>query len=298
MQKLLFIAVLLMLAGAACTTKDVTSPGFKVTTNSASYKAGDTVYFSFTGNPDFITFYPGDSSHEYQYRKRFTAAGTPQLEFTSYMQTGSQDSTLHVMISTDFAGPYDSAGIYQAHWTDITQRTILSTGANKTPSGIIDLSDFINDGKPVYIAFKFLGYNDASQQRTWTIPTFSINNLLEDGKTVMPVAAALADGGWKAVNMKGTAVKWTISATQLQVKGGAANSNETENWVVSTGLTLNRAIADEGLPVKNISANRVNSYFYIYETPGKYTATFAVSNTTVYDNKEDADQVEVIISAQ
>jgi hypothetical protein len=296
MQKILGIAVLLMMA-FACTRTAVTAPDFNVTLNSTTYKAGDTVYFTFSGNPDFVTFYPGDSAHAYKNRERFTAAGTPQLQFSSLMATGTQDSTLHVMISTDFAGPYDSTSIYQAHWADITARAVLSTGGTtSTPSGIIDLSDYGNDGKPVYLAFKYLGFKTASAQRTWTIPTFSVINLLKEENTNMPVAGTLGDGGWIGVNMKDSVVKWSVSATQLQIKGGAANSNETEDWVISKGLSLNKAVADVGLPVKNISANKVKTYYYIYNKPGTYTATFAVSNTTVYDNKSGVKELQITVT--
>ncbi|WP_188315850.1 DUF5017 domain-containing protein [Chitinophaga agrisoli] len=294
MQRISVFSFLLMLL-AACTRTSVTPPDFTVTLQHTSLRAGDTAVFVLNGNPDIISFYAGDSTHEYQYRNRFTADGTPQLQFTSTMQTGSQDSTLHVLISTDFAAQYDSAGIYQAHWTDITGQTILSAGGSKTPSGIINLGDFVNGGEPVYLAFKYEGFQDASAQRTWTIPTLGIINQLKEG-TQMPVAATLADAGFTAVDMKGTGVKWSISSTQLQIKGGAANSDATENWVVSKPLTLNRAVPDKGLPVKNISANRVRTYSYIYKTAGTFTATFDVSNTTVYDSKGGTKEVKVTVN--
>ncbi len=295
MQRISVFAFILTLL-AACTRTSVTPPDFSVTLQNTSLQAGDTAVFLLNGNPDIITFYAGDSTHQYQYRDRFTADGTPQLEFTSTMQTGSQDSTLHLLISTDFAAQYDSAGIYQAHWTDITGRTILSTGGSKTPSGTINLAEFVNSGQPVFLAFKYEGFQDASAQRTWTIPTFGIINQLKDEGTQMPVAATLTDAGFTAVDMKGTAVKWSISSTQLQIKGGVANSVETENWVVSKPLMLNRAVPDVGLPVKNISANRVRTYSYIYKTAGTFTATFDVSNTTVYDSKGGTKEVKVTVN--
>jgi hypothetical protein len=294
MQKIYGIALLLLMA-TACTRKSVTAPEFHVTADKSEYKVGDTVRFSFTGTADFITFYPGDSSHKYEYRDRFAAAGKPQLEFKSTLQNAKQDSTLRLMASTDFAGPYDSAAIYAAHWTDITSRAALSTGTSNTASGIIDLSDFINGGQPVYLSFKYVAATGATQP-TWTIPAFSINNLVKDDESVMPVAPALADGGWAVVNMKGSAVKWAVSTSQLQVKGGNASAVPTENWVVSKGLSLNKAIADKGLPVKNISANKVSAYSYIYTKAGTYTATFAVSNTTTYDEERSVQELKVTIN--
>lgn len=297
MKKLLYILAAGLVA-VGCNTKDVPAPDFTVTPKSDTYALGDTSFFSFTGNPYNITFYAGDSSHQYEFRKRASAPGTPQLQFTSYMQTGTQTNTLALLISKDFPGVYDSATIYSpnTHWTDITSKATLSTGTNNTASGIVDLTEFVNDGKPVYIAFKYIGLKNTSAQRTWTIPTFTVTNLLQDGKTKMPVAADLAGGGWAVVPMKNPAVKWVVSATTLKVTGGVANSAEAESWVITKGLALNRAIPDVGVSLKNISSNGITSSFYIYKGAGTYKATFEATNTTVYDSKSDVKEVQVTVT--
>lgn len=297
MKKLLYILTV-MAAVTGCNSKDVPDPDFTVTTKSNTYALGDTSVFYFTGNPYNLTFYAGDSAHQYEYRKRTSAPGTPQLQFTSYMQTGSQTNSLALMISKDFTGQYDSAGVYSpnTHWTDITDRAKLSTGSNNTASGVVDLTDFVNDGKPVYIAFKYTGQKTASAQRTWTIPTFTVTNALEDGKTKMPVAGSLADATFAVVTLKNPAVKWVVSATNLKVTGGAANSNEAESWVITKALTMNRAIPDVGVSVKNISSNTIASYYTIYKTAGTYKAVFEASNITVYDSKSVYKEVGVTIT--
>lgn len=297
MKKILYILAVSLVA-VSCNTTDVPAPDFSVTPKSDTYALGDTTFFSFTGNPYNITFYAGDSSHQYQFRKRTSAKGTPQLQFTSYMQTGTQVNSLALLISTDFPGVYDSATVYSpnTHWTDITSKAVLSTGANNTASGIVDLSDFVNDGKPVYIAFKYTGLKSASAQRTWTIPTFTLFNLLEDNKTKMPVAADLASAAWGVVLMKNPAVKWTVSATNLKVTGGAANSEEAESWVITKGLTLNRAVPDVGVSLKNISSNSITSSFYIYKGAGVYNATFEAVNTTVYDSRTNVKEIQVTVT--
>lgn len=297
MKKLLYIFTAGLVA-IGCNTKDVPAPDFSVTPKSDTYAFGDTAFFSFTGNPYNITFYAGDSSHQYEFRKRTSAKGTPQLQFTSYMQTGSQANTLALLISKDFPGVYDSATIYNpnTHWTDITSKAVLSTGTNNTPSGVVDLSEYVNDGKPVYIAFKYTGLKTASAQRTWTIPTFTVTNLLEDGKTRMPITADLAGAAWGVVLMKNPAVKWVVSATTLKVTGGAANSEEAESWVITKGLILNRAIPDVGVSLKNISSNSITSSFYIYKGAGSYKATFEAANTTVYDSRSNVKEVQVTIT--
>lgn len=297
MKKLRYILILAVMA-VGCQSKDVPDPAFTVTGKSATYTLGDTTLFYLSGNPYNITFYAGDSSHQYEYRNRTSAVGKPLLQFTSYQQTGSQNNSLQLLISKNFTGEYDSAGVYSpnASWVDITDRAVLSTGTNNTASGVIDLSDFVNDGQPVYIAFKYTGQKNSSAQRTWTIPTFTVTNLLEDGNTRMPVAAALSDAAFAVVTLKNPAVKWTVAATSLKITGGAANSEEAEGWVITKGLILNRAVPDVGVSVKNIASNIVTSYYNIYKAPGTYKAVFEAANTTVYDSKSAYREITITIT--
>ena len=294
-MKRLFIGAL-VIATAACNKTTVSAPDFSVTAEATTIALSDTAKFAFTGNPGYITFYSGEPGHRYEYRDRTTADGKPLLQFTSYMQTGAQTNTLQLEMSTDFSGSYDSASIYNAHWTDITSRAILSTGTDNTKSGVLDLSDFLNGGKGVYFAFKFTGAA-GSAQRTWTIKNFALNNVLTADSSVYPVLSLpMIDSAWKAVNLKNPAVVWSFNTTQLQVKGTTTTSSlATENWLISKALFMNRVTEDIGVQLKNMTT-RLSAYTYNYTTPGTYTATFAVSNTTKYDSKSDAKSVSMTVT--
>ena len=104
-----------------------------VTTSKTTYQVGDTVHFNFTGNPDIISFYSGTDGNDYAYKDRTMADGTSQLQFTSYAQYGTQDSSLQLMVSNNFSGTYDSTNVVQATGSDITNRATLATGQEKTP---------------------------------------------------------------------------------------------------------------------------------------------------------------------
>ncbi|HWB90769.1 MAG TPA: DUF5017 domain-containing protein [Puia sp.] len=293
----LFFSVLLALLIGACNSKDVASADFTVTPATATYKAGDTAWFYFKGNPYNLTFYSGEPGHDYQYRMRTQAMGRDVLQFNSATVSSTLPAGLQVLVSTDFTGEYDSAGVANpnVHWTDITSRAKLATGTTSTASGQVDISDFIAAAKPLFLAFRYTAAKTTTAQRTWTVTSLAINNIIGDSTYIFPVAT-IADGGWTVINMDSTAVKWTVSSAQLQVKGGAANSPATENWVVSRGVDLGRALPDAGVPVKNISNNKVVSYFHIYTQPGTYTASFAGTNTTIYDSKSSLRQVQVNIT--
>ncbi|WP_207514082.1 DUF5017 domain-containing protein [Longitalea luteola] len=293
MQKIFIIAISLLL-GVACNKKTVDATGFSVTTDKETYSTVDTVRFSFTGNPWYLTFYSGEPYHKYEYSERVTADGIPQLQFTSQMTTGTQTNTLRLMVSTDFSGVYDSTNIYEATWTDITNKAVLATNNTATPSGTIDLAPFITSDHPVYIAFKYTGAA-GSAQRTWTIRSVNLSNVLADNTSYALLAISESTAGFKSVAMKAPGVAWTISTSQLQIKGGTtAASAEAEGWVISKPLVLNKVTPDTGTPLKNMTTF-MPGYNYIYETPGIYKATFVADNINRYDHKGDVQELNITV---
>lgn len=291
MQKLLTIAIIILVA-AACTKKEVAEPTFSVSSNKETYSLADTVFFSFSGAPWYLTFYSGEPYHKYENRQRVTADGTPKFQFTSTVTTGTQLNTLRLLVSSDFNGTYDSASIYQATWTDITDSATLATNSTSVASGAIKLTPFINNDHPVYIAFKYIGYANSSQ-RNWTLKSLTLDNVLIDGTSYNLLDISESAAAFKSVLMKNTAVKWTVSTSQLNFKGGTtATSPEAEGWAISKPLNLRKVIPDFGVPLKNMTTV-MDSYYYIYTTPGKYTATFVASNQSRYDGKEGVYEVPV-----
>jgi hypothetical protein len=294
MQRI-FIITIAILFGVACNKKEVEATGFTVTSDKGSYTTADTVRFTFTGNPWYLTFYSGEPYHQYEYRDRITADGVPQLSFTSTMTTGSQTNTLKLLVSTDFSGVYDSTNVYNATWTDITSKAVLA-GSADTKSGDIDLSSFLNGDKPVYIAFKFTG-NAGTAQRTWTIKSLAVDNVLPDGTSYEVLGIGEGALGFKSVAMKVPSVAWTISTSQLQIKGFTTNTNSvanTEGWVVSKPINLRKVLPDTGTPLKNMTTT-MSSFNYIYGTAGKYKATFVSANINRYSEKGDVQEIPISV---
>ena len=285
------MAVLVVLA--SCNKELSIKPlSFNVTTSSTSYKVGDTVHFSFTGNPDFISFYSGEDGFDYANRERTLAEGKPQLQFTSYAQYGVQVNTLQLMVSTDFTGTYDPASIAKATWTDVTSRAKLSTGADNTPSGIVDLSDILAQKKPVFIAFKYTGVT-GSTQKTWTIKTLTLN-LLKTNNKVLPITD-IASAGWKQVDIKNPAAVWSISAAQLRIAGGGVAVADNEDWVISKLLYLNQVLPDVAVPIKNITQN-FSSFDYVFSAPGTYKVVFMAANASA--DKQQTSTQEIVLTIQ
>ena len=273
----------------------------------------DTVNFAFTGKPDIITFYSGEIGNRYEFKDRVNAAGTAQLQFNSLWATGSQASSLALLVSNDFKGVVintilgvsvrdtaaTNANIAVAHWTDITSRAALSTGSSTNiASGVIDLSDFSSQGKPVFIAFKYTATAGTIQNK-WTVTNFAVNNMLADGTTYTnanlnsPASAIINYGnstlgpGWAlsydpTKNTNNYAWVYT-DKTSLVISGATTAALATapvESWAMTGPIDLTRVTPDAGLGIKTISAT-LNTYKYKYTTIGSYTPAFAVSNNTI-----------------
>ena len=105
-----------------------------VTTDATTYKAGQEITFNIIkgGYADVISFYSGETLHEYAFKdgRTIDVKGVgATMAFTSSVQLGTQANQLFVMASTDFNGDYSSlAKIKAATWTDITSRFALGTG--------------------------------------------------------------------------------------------------------------------------------------------------------------------------
>jgi hypothetical protein len=273
----------------------VDATGFTVTTDKETYTTTDTVKFAFTGNPWYLTFFSGEPYHQYQYRDRFTADGKPQISFTSTMTVGSQTNTLRLLVSTDFSGVYDSTNVYNATWTDLTDKVTFSSVAD-TKSGDIDLSSFLDGDKPVYIAFKYTGAAKKAQ-RTWTIKTLAVDNVLNDGTSYEVLGIGESTLGFKSIAMKVPAIAWTISATQLQIKGYTTDLNsvaDTEGWVVSKPINLRKVFPDTGTQLKNMTTS-MSTLNYIYGTTGSYKATFVATNANRYSEKSDVKEIDITV---
>jgi hypothetical protein len=295
MKSNIYLLLLAVLALSSCKKMTTVEPEFDVITAKTTFKVGEPVVFNFTGNPDLLSVYRGIPGENYDFRQRVTADGTPQLNFTSYLLVPGQANSLRLMASGNFNGTYTPAGVAAATWTDITSRATLSTGADNTASGNIDLSDFKNT-KPIYFAFKYQAVNSPTlKQPNWAIRTFNVNNVLTDGRTA--AISTIAQTGWVAVDVKNPSVVWGVPATgQVTISGTAtdATPDDNEDWIITRPYDLTATSADVGLGLKNATTT-LNSYSYTYTAAGTYTVTFIAANSTLDEQKTIVKQLKITI---
>lgn len=95
------------------------------------------------------------------------------VSFQSSVYYGSQTNDLSVQISTDFNGKSDFAALKSAKWEDVTSLFEYTDSKEVKSSGEKSLSKYIQEGKSLFIAFKYTGKASAKpSQRMWIIKSF------------------------------------------------------------------------------------------------------------------------------
>lgn len=294
----LYLSVLAVFCSCKKSFTDVPDPVFDVTLDSTTFGVKDPITFHFTGSADIITFFSGEPGSEYKHKDRTSVQGTPRMQFTSYRQygdpSGQPDTTLKLMVSTDFNNVFDLENLQKATWTDISDRAVLSTGANNTPSGFIDLSDFNRGDTAVYIAFKYHDFKSAVSQRTWTIKNLVIEDVLEDSSTITLGTSATIS--WGVLNVLNSAKRWTFSTSQIQMSGGAIGTDDNEDWIISEPIYFNRVSRDMGVSIRSNPTAVLRDYTFAgYSEPGTYTITFEAINANKWDNKKIVKELTVTV---
>ncbi|WP_316811775.1 DUF5017 domain-containing protein [Pedobacter heparinus] len=91
-MKRIFLFPILFLLVSACNKKEVVAPDFKVgiEQDKTTFKVGEQINFIFSGNPNYITFYSGETGRMYEFRDRVTAGartdvGVPLQNMTTQL---------------------------------------------------------------------------------------------------------------------------------------------------------------------------------------------------------------------
>ena len=292
-MKLVYYLIFLLFFSVACNKKINVSPvSFGITTDSTSYKAGDTVYFHFSGNPDIITYYSGEPGSNYANRNRDTASGNVTANFYTSRLYGNSTKALSFLVSNDFDGIYDSADLKKATWTDLSSHVTFGTSTTNTFSGNISLDSFLNSNQQLFLAFRYIGLvGPGIKQSRWNLSSFSVNNMLPDS-TVYPVATILT-ASWSPVSITTDSLdqKWIIDPTIVFIN---ASSVANEQWLVTAPLQCNSVTPDNGVTIKGINTY-VSSYPYVFSKPGVYNIAFVAVNANIYGQNSVVKQLTITI---
>lgn len=303
-QFFFFVGVALL---ASCKERiEVLVPDFDVEMASNSYQVNEEIIFNFRGNPDFISFYSGEIGHDYNAKDgRVVEKGKVELAFRTNVQYGNQADMFSVMASTDFNGDFSNiANVKNATWTNITNRFTLATNTTFLNTGKVDISDIVEDGKPLYIGFK-LTVRDADlygNWRTWRVQGFDLTTETSIG--VLPLGDMFTsdfivvdndpEGPSKTRSTITTATLTLVPATVTEENRNIG----TETWIISRPFNAGKFDAgpDRPVTIKGSITGDTKEYKHIYSTPGNYNAYFVVSNNNIYDVKEVVRKINLTIT--
>jgi hypothetical protein len=274
---------------------DLKSLSFDASVNKTTLAVIDTASFSFSGNPDYITFYSGEPGSKYEFMNRISDTSTNlQLKFSTATTTAT-NGALSLLVSDNFNGSFDSTGVRTATWTDITSRATLATGTATVASNTVTLSDFAAAKKPVYIAFKYSAAA-AAIQRKWTITGFTLNHVLPDKTyTIGNMTAVSPSLGFRTVDIMNPAVNWT-SALVITGATTAATAVATEDWAIMGPVDLSRVLPDAGISIKTITESMNKFPFnYKYAAIGNYDAVFVASNANRDASESTIKKISVVV---
>ena len=279
---------------------------FSVKTESLTYKAGEEVNFEFEGNANLITFYSGELFSEYAFKDgRVIETPTLDLSFQSAVPVlnGGQTGQFSVLVSSDFNGDMsDFSHVRNATWTDVTSRFRYPTTVTFVASTIQSIADLRVEGKPLYIAFRYVTKPQAvyGPGRSWHAKFF----LLTSNTSIGPVTIADQSSiGFQLVGSdpENSPSISAVTATQVNLYPNnftPAHDPETETWAISKPLqagTLHYP-GDSPVAVKGIATSQVKRYTHVYPEAGTYKAYFVATNVNVYDKQQVVRHIELSIT--
>ena len=284
---------------------------------------GQNVTFAFSGNAEYIAFYPGTQGNNYTNSGRveteiselkMSCNITQQYNDASYLN----QEIIHIYLSTDFSGIYTSDELNKATWTPISGLEFnrlpvpVPTSASAVAvSGDIDLSAYINPNEQFYIAFQ---YNAAGRSeipsangsgKYITRPRVDVSNLelqktTTDGELFI-ITNAITEWGFRPIYQESVGSNYQVNDNGLLFqpqKGEISSTTGKENnevvWMVSTLINPQSVEPDRGIAIKSIEAS-LPTYTHSYGEAGNYTATFIATNASLWDSRQIVKQITVNI---
>ncbi|MDE5815183.1 MAG: DUF5017 domain-containing protein [Alistipes sp.] len=269
-----------------------------------TYTVGQEVKFNIKGNPDYIYFFPGDTSHQYEYRDRTTVAMEDlencKLEVEISALYGTMNGALNVYASKTFEGLNGDdadadlttmqafeASIDEAGEIPGWDKLVWEEKTGQTTIKEYDITDYadsfclafhwhstgFNETQRTYrinfrVKTKFRGYDEVTTQGPAMGMTSVSMNVGDDPK--------ITDAYYK--NSSNGSVIFT-SQWHINMQGIGADllSYALDSWVLTKPCPLNNVSPDTGFSVK-AAADDITEYSYAYEKPGTYEATFMITN--------------------
>ncbi len=285
-------------SAVSCRKDEVAMPDFDVRLEKQEYKVNEQVNFLFSGSANTITFYSGESGKEYKFKDRVEFENTVlKVNMATQVLYGSQANNLRLMVSSDFKGIYDTAHVKEATWTNISDRLVFG-GATETPSGDAEITDLYVSGKPLYLAFRYVGEAapagaTTTTQRLWRIYKFNVTNTFPNG--LSNIVTDRIGAGWTAVDFANPNNSWTFNNASMIYFSPNSSLVYTEDWAITKALYPNRTNPDTGTPVKQYVDDMKPSYSQVFSSPGTYKVSFVATNVTNKGQQSVVKELDITV---
>ncbi len=279
--------------------------------NTLVVQKGFPVLFHLQGDADYVTFWSGETGHEYA-KKEMTELPDGSISSvlscvlsSQYGTVAGNTGTFKVKISDTFgelAGNDKDADLEKvnAHpWTDITDQLSLSY----TPSATTAVSFPLEDkyARALTIAFLYQTTNNTIGQCRWEVRELNIVNTDMQTGTVsripavnmgfVPLDAYASGNDAYKVATSNVAGMWNLvriadqAGTMMGIHASAIGDPVNCDWLISSPINLRTRDLDQGVAIKNITEN-VSDYTYTYQEPGEYEVVFVARNYNYHHSDE------------
>lgn len=303
---------LLLLATMVVACKDeftLDTPDFQVDVPKQTFAVGEEVTFNFTGTADLLSFYSGERFHNFDYTGgRVVETISSLLSFNTFVTNGTQADHMSVLITTDFDGDYSYESVEQANWIDITEEFNLAPDGTSLPSGEFDISPYYEEGKQLYVAFRYNVRNQSvhGSGRIWRMENFRLTANNELGTSVLANNILTAQFQFVEEENKPEILpkRSTMTSNRIQMVGHRVDPNvsgsataETRLWAVSKGFEFGDIDfgPDRSIPIKGVADNKLEQYTHVYHEPGVYKVVFLAKNANGKNENEIIKEIEITV---
>lgn len=148
------------------------------------------------------------------------------VEFSSGVQFGSQSNNVSLLAISDPINHTDLQSVKKAKWKNVTKKAKWGSDKELTPSGSVDLNKIAVEGKPLYIAFRYLGEASAKpSQRSWSIQHIKVTR---NGQTKTIEGS---DIGILQSPTNHTGAGWNVTTNGIRFSSNRSVI-ETESWAI------------------------------------------------------------------
>ena len=300
-----FIAIML----ASCQKlEDVGMPDFSFEIENDVIKAGETVRFRFSGNPDVIFFYSGEFGCDYDHRDGRIVTPEYGVSFDFQLRDGTQENQASIMLSTKMPDDMSSltTDIIESDafdWQDITDKFSILRVADPDRrdyeySGLGNISEYIDPAAPSTKMVFTVRYTTHDQSvygggGIVRYRFFTVKSIVDGEETPY---IEHPEFGWQLVstpNKQPGRSEIFADATPPYVQlrngwGGEYTNAETRDYGISIPVELPREVdlgPDRSIPIRGINDVVMTSYEYTYEKAGTYDIVFVAKNININGEK-------------